>query len=120
MSINSQSGAFAPVTPSVLYVTSWDYEENANRLEGGGGGQEWRFDEEEARTAFVWALQGWGEHPCTIRLTAIPAPGGMVWRDDNEAIARVISEALDLIEHPDRYPVGWRLIAECRWNGGAS
>jgi hypothetical protein len=119
MSINPE--AFAPIQPSVLYVVSWDYFEHENRLEGGGGGQEWRFDLMEARRAFEWALKGWGGHPCTVRLTAIPSPGGMVWRDDNDAIFRVVSEALDLIEDPSRYPaVGWTLLAECKWNGGAS
>lgn len=105
---------------SVLYVVSWAYEENANRLEGGGGGQEWRYTREDAEKVFTWALSGWAEHPCTTRLTAIPAPDGMLWSEDNERIGGWVSDFLDTIECPEDYPEHWTLIAECKWMGGAS
>ena len=111
---------FKAAPKSVLYVVSWDYKESKTEDLGGGGGQEWRYSRDKADDAFTWALRGWSDLPCTIRLTAIPAPDGMLWSEDEERVGEWVSDTLDVIECPEDYPEHWTLIAECRWNGGAS
>lgn len=117
---HDETGLFVRAPREAIYVVAWDYYEHANRLEGGGGGQEWRRDLAAASKVFAWAQEGWGEHPITVRLVRVLAPTGCRWTDDENTITEAVSAAVDLLETPEKYPASFTLIAECKWNGGAS
>lgn len=119
MTFHDETTQWIPRDREAIWVTLWDYFE-PNEAHGGGGGHEWAYDKTSGLDLFAWAVKGWSSDRCTIRLVRIDAPAGMVWTTDQEAITTAVMAASDLLEEPSKYPPHFTLIAECKWNGGAS